>query len=68
MKEQKLINFTNTLAEKKLKDIENKNMENKFFLATATTWNYEKTKPDFDFFTNGINVLFDYEKFKSKFV
>ena len=36
-------------------------MENKFLLATATTWNYEKTKPVFDFITNGINVLFDYE-------
>ncbi len=56
--------FHYTLAEKKLKDIENKNMENKFFLATATTWNYEKTKPVFDFFTNGINVLFDYENLK----
>lgn len=53
--------FHYTVTERKLKDIENKNMENKFFLATATTWNYEKTKPVFDFITNGINVLFDYE-------
>lgn len=56
--------FHYTITERKLKDIENKNMENKFFLATATTWNYEKTKPVFDFITNGINVLFDYEELK----
>lgn len=56
--------FHYTVTERKLKDIENKNMENKFFLATATTWNYEKTKPVFDFITNGINVLFDYEALK----
>lgn len=56
--------FHYTITERKLKDIENKNMENKFFLATATTWNYEKTKPVFDFITNGINVLFDYEQLK----
>lgn len=53
--------FHYTVTERKLKDIENKNMENKFFLATATTWNYEKTKPVFDFITNGINVIFEYE-------
>lgn len=58
--------FHYTLAERKLKDIENKNIENKFFLATATTWNYEKTKPVYDFITNGINVLFDYEELKVK--
>ncbi len=56
--------FHYTVTERKLKDIENKNMENKFFLATATTWNYEKTKPVFDFITNGINVLFEYEPLK----
>ena len=54
-----------TITERKLRDIENKNMENKFFLATATTWNYEKTKPVYDFITNGINVLFDYEPLKA---
>ena len=53
-----------TITERKLRDIENKNMENKFFLATATTWNYEKTKPVYNFITNGINVLFDYEPLK----
>lgn len=57
--------FHYTVAESKLKDIEEKNTENKFFLATATTWNYEKTKPVFDYITNGINVLFDYEQLKT---
>ena len=57
--------FHYTVAERKLKDIEEKNTENKFFLATATTWNYEKTKPVFDYITNGINVLFDYEQLKT---
>lgn len=63
--ERKEVNkFHYTITERKLKDIENKNMENKFFLATATTWNYDKTKPVFDFITNGINVLFDYEQLR----
>lgn len=57
--------FHYTVAERKLKDIEEKNTENKFFLATATTWNYEKTKPVFDYITNGINVLFGYEQLKT---
>lgn len=55
-----------TSTENKLKDIVSKNMENKFLLATATTWNYEKTKPVFEFITNGINILFEYEHLKPK--
>lgn len=54
--------FTN--AEKLLKDISKRNLENKLFLATATTWNYEKTKPVFDYITKSINVIFDYEALK----
>ena len=53
-----------TTSEHSLKDITSKNMENKFLLATATTWNYEKTKPVYDFITNGINVLFEYEQLR----
>lgn len=53
--------YHHTASESALKDIENKNIENKFLLATATTWNYEKTKPVYNFLTNDINVLFDYE-------
>lgn len=53
-----------TTTENSLKDLISKNIENKFFLATATTWNYKKTKPVYDFITNGINVFFDYEPLK----
>ena len=53
-----------TSNENVLKDIVSKNMENKFLLATATTWNYEKTKPVYKFITNGIEILFDYNTIK----
>lgn len=53
-----------TSNENVLKDIVSKNMENKFLLATATTWNYEKTKPVYEFITNGIEILFDYNTIK----
>lgn len=53
-----------TSNENALRDIVSKNMENKFLLATATTWNYEKTKPVYEFITTGINVLFNYEALK----
>lgn len=51
--------------EKILKDIENKNAHNKFFLATATTWNFEKTRPAYDFLTSGISTFFNIEELKS---
>lgn len=44
-----------------LTDIEEKNTNNKLFLSTATTWNYEKTKPVFDFIVQNIAVIFDME-------
>ncbi len=50
--------------EKKLKDIEYKNAPNKFFLATATTWNYEKTRPAYNFLTSEIGVFFNIEDLK----
>lgn len=50
--------------ERKLRDIENKNAPNKFFLATSTTWNFEKTRPAFDFLTTGINICFNIEELK----
>lgn len=43
--------------EKILRDIEIKNASNKFFLATATTWNYEKTKLPYMFLTKTINIF-----------
>lgn len=50
-----------TKTENELQDIKEKNIENKFFLATATTWNYEKTKPVYEFLTNGLKVVFEYD-------
>lgn len=50
-----------TKSENELQDIREKNIENKFFLATATTWNYEKTKPVYEFLTNALNVVFEYD-------
>lgn len=43
--------------EKILKDIANKNTPNKFFLATATTWNYEKTKNAYNFLTKDLIIV-----------
>lgn len=43
---------------KKLNDIKEKNTSNKFFISTATTWNFEKTKPAYDFLTKKIGVIF----------
>lgn len=50
--------------EKILKEIERKNSHNKFFLATATTWNFEKTRPAYDFLTSGIGTCFNIEELK----
>ena len=43
--------------EKKLNDISLKNASNKFFIATASNWNYEKTKIPFMFLTKNINTF-----------
>lgn len=51
--------------EKVLKEIESKNAPNKFYLATATNWNYEKTKPAYDFLTNGIGTCANLEELKN---
>lgn len=40
-----------------LEDIKLKNADNKFFIATATNWNFEKTKKPFEFLTTSINTL-----------
>lgn len=52
----------NSSDEKKLNDIKEKNTPNKFFIATATNWNYEKTKPAFDFLTNKLGVVMSQEQ------
>lgn len=51
--------------EKTLKEIEIKNAPNKFFLSTATNWNYEKTKGVYNFLTNGIGTCSNLEELKS---
>ncbi len=54
----------NQKDEKILKEIAIKNSKNKFFLATATNWNYKKTKAAYEFLTTGINTFFDTENLK----
>ena len=43
--------------ERILNDIANKNAHNKFFIATATNWNYEKTKIPYKFLSSDINTF-----------
>ena len=47
--------------ESKLKSIESKNTENKLFLATATNWNYEKTKDAYLWFVNCIDTFTEFD-------
>lgn len=51
--------------EKILREIEDKNAQNKFFLATATNWNFDKTKAAYDFLTNGIEPCNDLNALKN---
>lgn len=52
----------NASDEKKLNDIKEKNTHNKFFLSTATNWNYEKTIPAFNFLTETLGVVLSYDQ------
>lgn len=52
----------NASDEKLLNDIKDKNTANKFFITTATNWNFEKTKPAFEFLTEKIGVVMSYEQ------
>lgn len=51
--------------EKILREIESKNAPNKFFLATATNWNFEKTKAVYNFLTTGIGTFYNLETLKT---
>lgn len=51
--------------EKILREIETKNSQNKFFLATATNWNFDKTKAAYNFLTNGIGTCNNLEILKN---
>lgn len=71
-RETKIFDRTNTNSysytqkdERKLKTIEKKNSQNKFFLSTATNWNCEKTKPVYDFLTKHIKICNNLEELKS---
>ena len=50
--------------EKILTEIAAKNGYNKFFLASATNWNYAKTKPAYDFLTKAIKTCFNVGELK----
>ena len=52
-------------VERMLSEVASKTTANKFFLATATNWNYEKTKPAYDFLTTKVDVCTNVEKLKS---
>lgn len=48
-----------------LNEIKCKTADNKFFLSTATNWNYKKTKPAYDFLTIDLGVFFNTEELKN---
>lgn len=52
----------NSSDEKFLNDLKEKNTSNKFFISTATNWNYGKTKPAFDFLTEKLGVVMSHEQ------
>lgn len=52
----------NVSDEKILNDIKEKNTANKFFITTATNWNFKKTKPAFEFLTEKLGVVMSYEQ------
>lgn len=53
----------NEKDKKILDDLKEKNTENKLFLATATTWNFSKTRKVFEWFTSVLNVVIDHSLF-----
>lgn len=46
---------------KLLNELKERNLENKLFLVTSASWNYEKTKPVVDYLLNTIMVALDIE-------
>ena len=51
--------------EKILREREAKTAQNQFFLATATNWNFDKTKAAYNFLTNGIGTCNNLEILKN---
>lgn len=56
-KRENVNEYTYTSDENKLRDIEAKNTDNKLFLSTATTWNYDKTRDAFLWFMNCVDTF-----------
>lgn len=46
----------------RLEELSNNNTENKLFLSTATTWNYDKTKDAYLWFVNAIDTYNSFDK------
>ena len=63
-KRTNIVDFEFNSDKKILEDIAKKNTKNKLFLATATTWNYEKTKDAFDWFYSKIETFFSFDLIK----
>lgn len=50
----------------KLESLATNNTENKLFLSTATTWNYDKTKDVFLWFTTAIDTYYSFDRIADK--
>ena len=59
-------NYTFSKDNKLLNELKERNTPNKFFLSTATIWNYQKTKPAYDFLTKDIEVSFEIEEMRNR--
>ena len=55
-------NYEFTNDKNRLESLASKNTENKLFLATATTWNYEKTKDAYLWFSNTIDTYDSFDR------
>lgn len=55
----------NTSFEKELNDVKTKNTKNKFFISTATSWNFDKTKPAYDFLVEKLGVVLSHEQIRN---
>lgn len=54
--------YTFTSDKQKLESLASKNTDNKLFLTTATTWNYDKTRDAFMWFQKYIDVYDSFDK------
>lgn len=59
-------NYEFTNDKSKLESLATNNTENKLFLSTATTWNYDKTKDAYLWFANAIDTYDSFENITDK--